>query len=532
MQALDEESLADDVSHRRERGAYFTPAPLVEALLDEVSPLLPPGRAIRIVDPACGAGAFLAAAAKRFERASLWGFELDESSAARCRARVPKARIVLADALRDGLAQLPGPSSDAFEVWVGNPPFNGRSPQLRDKTSYRRLCAWLDEPLPRGTSLRDDFAFFLLMARERLRTGQGLLAFLTPSTLLDSYLYAPVRKALLRSLSLRSVLDLGHGIFSNARVNVCATVWTSATAASPTRYLRREPSSGAFAASQLTPAQSFEPGGEPDFLFSPVPKQARQLDERWRTEGEPLTALLPISLTGLKTRFDELLTDENAERLFSRVVAFARTPPAGMADFAEAHGLAARLIPKLRALRESLPHEVATHHHAVRPFYRYAGARHRGTLPDSARAYCYLDRAWIPRGDHRLRGAYDTHACPTKLLFNIRERPLSAALLTTPGCVHDYQHARFAPLWVPERVLRDGLDVASRLSLSELQSPQPNLSPGGRAWAQRLGGPEALFARLVTFINSREVQEIWAPVFGAARVLPVSESALSTPANR
>jgi hypothetical protein len=227
-----------------------------------------------------------------------------------------------------------------------------------------------------------------------------------------------------------------------------------------------------------------------------------------------------VSLPGLKTRFDELLVDEDPQRLLERVRHFARTPQRGLPAFARAHGIPDSLLPKLRALKEgpALRVEAAR----VRPFFRYAGARHRGSLPSEAHAFCYLDRQLIPRGDHRLRGLYDPHLGAVKLLFNVRELPLSAALLEEEGCVHDHRHARFAPLFVPRRIRDEGLSAArGARSLKELGPLVPNLSPRGLAWAAALGGPLEAFRELVRFLNGPEVQEQWAPVFGASRVVPV-----------
>jgi hypothetical protein len=88
--------------------------------------------------------------------------------------------------------------------------------------------------------------------------------------------------------------------------------------------------------------------------------------------------------------------------------------------------------------------------------------------------------------------------------------------------VHDHRHARFAPLLVPQRVRDEGLSVTREVcSLQELGPLVPNLSPRALAWAERLGGPLHAFRALVRFLNGPEVQERWAPVFGASRVVPV-----------
>jgi hypothetical protein len=245
-----------------------------------------------------------------------------------------------------------------------------------------------------------------------------------------------------------------------------------------------------------------------------VPAQARRLDARWRASGEPLDVLVPVHCTGLKTRFDELLVDDDPQTLIARLDAFLRARDLG--SFARTHGLPAALVPKLQALRRTSGLPSRADPGAVRPFHRWAGAR---GLPEGSPACCYLDRRLIPRGDHRLVGAFDPHAGDCKLVFNLRELPLSAALVEAPGCIPAHRHTRFAPLLVPERVRRDGSRAGrSGMPLGPLV---PNLSPAGLAWAERLGGPREAFRRIAAFIRSPEVQGVWAPGFGRTRVLPV-----------
>ena len=551
----DEEALVDVVPERERRllGAYFTPAPIVQLALEQVAPYVPEGP-LTIVDPACGAGAFLTAAAERFPRAKVIGLDVSAPALERCRERVPRAVLRQGDALRGELeALLP---ESRFELWIGNPPYNGTSPLLREPAAYRRVRALLGETLPPGTSLRDDFAFFLLVAAERLRTRPGALAFVTSATLLDAFLYAPLRRALLRSLELRQVFDFGPGAFRNTRVRTCLTVWTSPRPDGPvvSRYHassftlsvgakrrsrrvsvpegsegRSDPQETTRTSDTLTvrlrsAALTVNGEGteihptEPEFFLRPADPAAEALDRRWRECGEPLSTLVPISFPGLKTRFDELLADADPARLLARVDDFLHTPPERLSDFASRHALPPRTFDKLVALRRGLPDGLAADRARVRPFFRYAGARHRGTVPASAKAFCYLDRRLIPRGDHRLRGDYDPHLGAVKLLFNVRELPLSAALLEEEGCVHDHRHARFAPLFVPERLWREGLSLRLRAPLG---APVPNLSPRGRATAERLGGPAQLVGAIVRFINSAPVQLTWAPAFGASRELAV-----------
>jgi hypothetical protein len=504
------------VSDRRRHGVYLTPPELVQAVLELALPLVKPG-ALTVVDPACGDGAFLAAARARLPGARLFGLELSEPLADATRARVPSAHVLVGDALRGGWEALEAalPKNDV-ELWLGNPPYNGTSPLLQDAAAYAALRGriGLDSSLLPGTSLRDDFAFFLLLAAARLRQRRGVLAWVTSATLLDAFLYAPVRQRLLQSLALEHVVDLGAGAFPGTRVRVCITVWRSSGPLRQARFQSRLPDEPL----RLGPAQRFSPEG-PEWNLRPTAAEAQALDAAWRASGEPLDQLVPIHCTGLKTRFDELLVDADAELLFTRVNAFLTTAPPRLEEFAAAFGLPSALVPKLKTLRSTPGLPGKAERTAIRRFFRYAGARHRGSLPESVRAFCYFDRRLIPRGDHRLTGHFDPHRHPVKLVFNLRELPLSAALVDAPGCIPAHRHARFAPLEVPERVWAAGRGIARREAA--LGPLVPNLSPAGREWALRVGGIWAAFRSIVAFVNCPAVQQVWAPAFGCSRSLPI-----------
>jgi N-6 DNA Methylase len=479
---------APSAEARRIRGEYFTPPPLVEAVLTLALPHLSRGLHT-VVDPACGDGAFLAAAARALPGARLHGLELDPAHAAAARRSVPGARIIAADALRGGwdalLRILP---AEGEELWLGNPPYNGTSPLLRDGKAYRALRARLalDESLPRGTSLREDYAFFLLLASERLSTRRGILAWVTSATLLDAFLYAPLRRRLLDRLALREVVDLGPGVFPGTRVRTCVTVWQSRRGPSPSpRFRSWAPGGGNVLG---TSAHPFSVEG-PEWSLRPVPASAAALDARWRATGEPLDVLVPLSCTGLKTRFDELLVDADADTLLARIDAFLHARD--LDRFARTHRIPEALLPKLEALRRTTGLPARADRSAIRPFHRWGGARHR----------------------------FDPHVGDCKLVFNVRELPLAATVLEVPGCIPAHRHTRFAPLLVPERVRSEG--VRAGRSGAPLGPPVPNLSPAGLAWAARAGSPREAFRRIAAFINSPEVQEVWAPAFGCTRVLPV-----------
>jgi hypothetical protein len=112
---------------RIERGDWQTPAALARAVLDRVASKL--GRApATVIEPTCGTGAFLVAAAQRYPRASLVGYEINPEHARRARSalvskgRGDRASIVEADFFAvDWTRELAG--VDGPLLVVGNPPW-------------------------------------------------------------------------------------------------------------------------------------------------------------------------------------------------------------------------------------------------------------------------------------------------------------------------------------------------------------------------------------------------------------------------
>jgi tRNA1(Val) A37 N6-methylase TrmN6 len=442
---IDEQALAErfDSDTRRRLGAYFTPVAVVDQVLDAVERHLPRSTRIAFVDPACGAGAFLVRAAERFPRAKIFGLELEEASLQIARRRLPAAVLARGDALAEGpLEKLLARVDADFEVWIGNPPYNGTSALLKNPARWRALASRVQ--LAAGQSLREDYLFFMLRALERLKSRRGMLAFVTSRTLLDAWAYAPVRQLLLESLALREVHELGRA-FRGTQVATCFTVFDSGR------------------------------GGLRAF---------RQNARHAELEGIPLSQIVPISLPGLKTRFEELLVDDDRDRLIDRMKRFA----AGKRIDISSH--------KLHALPR-VPFDAR----AVRRFLH----------PNGRRAWCYVDRRLIPRGDHRMQGAWDPHACDVKLVFNVRELPLHAQVIDEPGCVTAYRHTRFAPLYVPKKVREEGLSAARRGG--DLGPLVPNLTIDA--------DPRTTFEEIARQVMSDEIQRVWAPALGTMHEVPI-----------
>jgi adenine-specific DNA-methyltransferase len=121
---------------RRPLGATYTPAGVVDAMVAWAR------RAVRaparVVDPGCGSGRFLLAAARAFPAARLVGIEIDPLAALLARANLAgagladRAAVLVGDFREVALARVAGPT-----LFLGNPPY------VRHHDIDPRWKAWL-----------------------------------------------------------------------------------------------------------------------------------------------------------------------------------------------------------------------------------------------------------------------------------------------------------------------------------------------------------------------------------------------------
>ena len=191
---------------RARHGAYYTPPALCEALLDMATEAGVDWRSARVLDPACGGGAFLSPVAQRMvESLSDWdsarsvleniqsrlrGFELDPFAAWMSqvfveatlddlchRAGTRLSPLVL---VCDSLEQVP--RGTEYDLVVGNPPY-GRvrlSPQLRTKFQ-RSLFGHANL-----------YGVFTDLALRFARAG-GVIAYVTPTSFLSGEYFKALR---------------------------------------------------------------------------------------------------------------------------------------------------------------------------------------------------------------------------------------------------------------------------------------------------------------------------------------------------
>lgn len=220
--------LADCETDKRHTGQFFTPVGLAESLLIRAGWT---AGTHTLLDPACGAGAFLLAAVRPFsfsvrsERLSLverriFAIEKDPYMAVLARLTLAawilegrpdgvtagdlwstlRRNVVNGDALLDGI--WPGRT---FDFVAGNPPFVG----VRRGLLPPSLVTRLREHYNTARGQFDLYALFVENASMRLAPG-GRIAFVMPRPFLTNTTAEPLRRLLSDRFSVQPPLDLGQ----------------------------------------------------------------------------------------------------------------------------------------------------------------------------------------------------------------------------------------------------------------------------------------------------------------------------------
>ncbi len=214
---------------RAKLGAYYTPPALCERLLDMATDAGVDWASARVLDPACGGGAFLAPVARRMvagrkgqdarvvlkdiER-RLVGFEVDPFAAWMSQVVLD---VALNDLCREAGAQLgsvvrvcdsleQAPAGEGFDLVVGNPPY-GRvtlSPPMRRK--FRRSLF----------GHANLYGLFTDLALRFTRPG-GIIAYVTPTSFLAGEYFKALRGLLGREAPPASIGFVGKrkGVFAD-----------------------------------------------------------------------------------------------------------------------------------------------------------------------------------------------------------------------------------------------------------------------------------------------------------------------------
>jgi len=195
---------------RKALGAWYTPRQLVEIVVDHVVDGLPAtGRAIRVLDPACGDGRFLVAVAERLRaagrRVELTGCDVDGAALAAVPDRA--VRLIHDDALhRDW-------GDERFDIVVGNPPFLSQMAARTTRGGASRHG---------GGPYADAAVEFLALSIRLATPDGGRVALVLPQSIVASRDAGPVRAAIEDQADLVWSWWESDQRHFDAAVNVCA----------------------------------------------------------------------------------------------------------------------------------------------------------------------------------------------------------------------------------------------------------------------------------------------------------------------
>jgi hypothetical protein len=165
----------------------------------------------RVLDPAVGDGAFLAAVGRRLA-ARLTGVDIDPAAVSLARGALgPDADLVCADFLAD-----PPAVSGPFDLIIGNPPWGGWNRTL-DETAKSAIRARFRT----ARGLLDPFAPFIERSTSLLDDG-GILALVLPDHFLLKN-YPEARRHVVEGYRLEELARWGRA-FAGVNVDVCTLV--------------------------------------------------------------------------------------------------------------------------------------------------------------------------------------------------------------------------------------------------------------------------------------------------------------------
>lgn len=216
---------------RKAQGAFYTPISVARDLIEFASVDDLPER---ILDPACGCGAFLvAAAAWLVDQGLTWpdavsrlyGADIDEAAVEICRGRLAEladtrsAAVAEQVVVSDSLESAPEPAG-RFDLVIGNPPF-GNAIEARTGRTDAQRAAYSKRFPNAATGAYDKAGLFVESALQRLAPN-GKVALILPRALLS----APYARGLREHIEQRFQLT-GVKTFESAAHFASAAVYIS-----------------------------------------------------------------------------------------------------------------------------------------------------------------------------------------------------------------------------------------------------------------------------------------------------------------
>lgn len=267
---------SQSVEGAKEKGAYYTPVPVVHSLVRWVVS----SEEDRLLDPSCGDGRFI----ERHVRSV--GIEQDPKASATAMARAPGALVHEGD-----FFAWAGSTAERFECAAGNPPFI-RYQRFKDPVRKRALdlCEAVGA---RFSRLSSSWPLFLVATANLLHRG-GRMGFVVPAEIGHAPYSAPLLEYLAGQFSHLQVIAIKKKIFSQ----LSEDCW----------LLYAEGKGGATAELGLSVMDRFSPAESPPPITARV--EMTSWREAWNRRLRPF--LMPAGCRDLYERF---VFDEGSARL-------------------------------------------------------------------------------------------------------------------------------------------------------------------------------------------------------------------------
>ncbi len=234
-------------NQKRHLSQFFTPQVVVEFMFDLVGfdPLW------KVMDPACGDGAFLKEALRRGASA-VAGVDIDPEAIAAARENLREFEGRFRLFCQDGLAEIKGESGfwkEHYDLVIGNPPFASSKWRVRDRETLRQFTLahsednkhalqlpLLDRQLvPVKTRLSQVIEVLFLERFTQLARPGGKVAIILPEGVFANSNLRYVREWLVQHFTIRAVVGLPRDTFKDM----------GTTAKTAVLYLeKRRPSAG------------------------------------------------------------------------------------------------------------------------------------------------------------------------------------------------------------------------------------------------------------------------------------------------
>lgn len=273
---------------RAARGIYYTPPALTARLIAQATEAGTDWTTARVLDPACGGGAFLAPVARRIVAAlagcsprilvqniatRLRGYELDPFGAwlsqisldavllpvSRAAGRALPALVTVCDSLRSG------PSSERFDLVIGNPPYGRVKLAAADRAHFERS-------LYGHANL---YGLFTEMALRHTKPG-GIIAYVTPTSFLAGEYFKKLRALLGRDAPPATIdfVSARKGVFDDVLQETLLATYRRGAPATPLTVHEITPAGSAGLTTATTGTISLPSDPSQPWLLPRTPLQA------------------------------------------------------------------------------------------------------------------------------------------------------------------------------------------------------------------------------------------------------------------